>query len=295
MLINCPDQLYPRNASDRSMIKPSTQSFIQIMALPEAALNLAEAALLIALDEYPHLDVGEYLARIDDHASAVGQQGGRPEAMLDVLNQYLFEEQGFTGNQWEYEDPRNSFLNDVLDRKLGLPITLSVLYIEIGRRVGLPLEGVSFPGHFLVKLPVPGGEVMVDPFSQGITLTERDLERRLEALGSGPLLTRAIRAELLAAASKKAIIVRMLRNLKAVYFQRDEFEKALKVCERILTAVPDHPGELRDRGIIYQRLECYRAALGDLRKYLALKPDAADAENVRRQVIQLQNQAARLN
>jgi regulator of sirC expression with transglutaminase-like and TPR domain len=271
------------------------EHFARLMGLPEETLCLAEAALLIACDEYPDLDIGGYLDRIEDHASAVASQaGGPPERMLEVLNRYLFEEQNFRGNRRRYEDPRNSFLNELLDRKLGLPITLSLLYIEIGRRVGLPLQGISFPGHFLVKLRVPDGEIVLDPFSRGITLMRQDLARRLEDSGHPPP-SEAAWSQLLAAANKKAIIVRMLRNLKAVYLHSKEFEKALKVCDRILTILPDHPGEHRDRGAIYQRLDCYRAALEDLRTYLALQPAADDAEAVRRQVIRLQSQAARLN
>lgn len=275
-----------------------TERLARVVSAPEQDIDLAEAALLIAKDEYPALDVDAYLKRLDDLARRVQQ---RLSAQADVeeivitLNEVLFEEQGFSGNTADFYDPRNSFLNEVLDRKLGIPITLSILYMEIGRRVGLALEGVSFPGHFLVKFATDEGDVVLDPFAGGMPLSEEDLIERLhETVGDETAADTSL-GLLLGAAGKKEILVRMLRNLKVVYLQRDEYDRALTAMNRILTIEPDLAEEIRDRGNIFERLECFRAAAIDLQRYLRLCPDAADAQDVRRRVIALEHAAARLN
>jgi regulator of sirC expression with transglutaminase-like and TPR domain len=264
----------------------------------EEHLNLAEAALLIAADEYPDLDVDDYLQRLDELASSV--QGALPaEAGLEetvvALNHYLFVEQGFTGNADDYYDPRNSFLNDVLDRKLGIPITLSILYMEVGRRLGLPFEGVSFPGHFLVKCATNEGDVVLDPFWGGVPLSEDDLRDRLEETCGKPQAAAAPLAPLLSTANKKEILVRMLRNLKGIYLQREEPLKALAIINRILQLQPEIPEELRDRGRLYDRLECFGPAAEDLTRYLALAPGADDAGDVQHRLVELRQRVAYIN
>ena len=269
-----------------------------IVTQPENCLNLAEAALLVAAEEYPELDVDTYLQRLDELAQAVRhalpEEAGLEETVV-ALNHFLFVEQGFTGNADDYYDPRNSFLNDVLDRKLGIPITLSILYIEIGQRLGLPFEGVSFPGHFLVKCATNDGDVVLDPFWGGMPLSEDDLQDRLEESYGKPQAASAPLAMLLSAAGKKEILVRMLRNLKAVYMKREELLKALSTINRILQIQPDLPEEIRDRGQIYQSLECFRPAVADLSRYLVLAPTADDASDVQHRLVELQQRAASIN
>ncbi len=271
--------------------------FAQIAASPEEEVNLAEAALLIAKEEYPHLDVPAYLHRLDSMAANIQPRlGGSvlPEDLVGALNHYLFQEEGFAGNTHNYYDPRNSFLNEVLDRKLGIPITLSVVYMEVGWRLGLPLAGVSFPGHFLVKYHGTQGSVVLDPFSGGIPLSQEDLQKRLRGMyGSAPAASQIPR--LLASASKKEILARMLRNLKNVYLQKKDFHKALSAADRILLLRPNFPPEVRDRGIIYQNLECFQAALHDYQLYLKLAPQAPDAGVIRSLTATLQRAVARLN
>lgn len=280
------------------MTDPLKSPFEIIVAKSEAELNLAEAALLIAVDEYPQLQVAHYLRRLDQIATAV--QDRLPEEashlqVIRILNQYLFDEQGFAGNMENYSDPRNSYLNEVLDRKMGIPITLSVVYMEVGWRLGVPLEGVSFPGHFLVKFPHGDGEVVLDPFFKGISLSEKALEGRLRHLLGGDVPARDFLPHLLAGATKKETLVRMLRNLKAIYLKHDDQLRALSCANRILAVVPNNAQELRERGELYQRLECPRAAVDDFARFLELAPESDDADDVRRRLVDLRVSALRLN
>ncbi len=274
------------------------ERFARIVAVPEENLNLAEAALLIAKEEYPQLDVQAHLHRLDLLAEQIRSRLGgdtSPARIVEEINRYLFQEEGFTGNTSDYYDPRNSFLNQVLDRKLGIPITLSLIYIEVGQRLGLPLAGVSFPGHFLVKYRNAEDEIILDPFLGGSPLSQEDLENKLRQMYGNPAPAMAQLPRLLAAVSKKEILVRILRNLKGIYLQKSDFNKALSAAERILLIIPDFPLEVRDRGTIYQRLERFQAALTDYRRYLQLAPNAEDAGTVRSLIITVQRAAARLN
>ena len=274
------------------------ESFESVLSSAETP-DLGHAALLIAQDEYPTLDVVAYLRRLDRYADEIRMRlnfGADYEAKIGAMNQYLFDELGFTGNATDFYDPRNSYLNDVLDRKLGIPITISVVYMEIGRRIGLPLTGVSFPGHFLVKLPLDGAAVVLDPFNGGIALDESDLRRRLtQTYGDGAAAARAPLSALLASAEPTDVLLRMLRNLKNVYLQRGDHVRALRIMHRILELAPEAPEELRDRGNIYRELECFRAALNDYSAYLHHRPQASDALGVREHIVELQKIAAHLH
>jgi len=268
------------------MIMPpaARERFAQVVAGSEEDLDLAEAALLIAQEENPVLDVAAYLRRLDHLAAAVRArlpESPGPTDMIDSLNVQLFQEEGLTGNEQEYYDPRNSFLNEVLDRKTGIPISLSVIYLEVGRRLGLPLVGVGFPGHFLVKYSGSDGDIVLDPFFGGISLTHEQLTQKLRtAYGDQhPILSQVSR--LLIPTSKKEILVRMLRNLKAIYLQQGDFTRALASIDRLLLVVPNEALEVRDRGAVHQRLGQIQAALQDFRRYLQIAPQAEDAEAVR--------------
>jgi len=270
----------------------------EIAAGPDEGIDLAEAALTFAGAEYPGLDVAAYLARVDDLASIL--RGRLREDMpvaerILALNRYLFDELGFAGNAAEYYDPRNSYLNDVLDRRLGIPISLSVVYLEIGRRIGLPLHGVAFPGHFLVKCVVRDGAIVLDPYGRGASLSLDDLCTRLRALRNGIEPDSGQIRMMLVVASNREILTRMLRNLKGIYLQRRELAKAAGVIDCVIALAPQAADEYRDRGRINLEMECFRAALADLRSYLLLKPDAEDAIIVRQKAAELQHIAARLN
>ena len=269
----------------------------QVLSGPEEAIDLAEAALLIATHAYPDLDVAHHRARIEVLAKTLEsriQPESGPSQRILALNQYMFAELGFTANEKDYYDPRNSCLNDVLDRRVGIPITLSLLYMEIGARIGLPLEGVSFPGHFLVKCALPEGTVVLDPYAGGVSLGAADLQKRLRDV-RGDEDSNAIVASMLSAAGKKEIVLRLLRNLKAIYLRSQQFDRALPIMHWIIATAPDHPPELRDRGMIYQELECSRAALADFERYLELSPGCDDRDEIRGRIVELQRQSARLN
>jgi regulator of sirC expression with transglutaminase-like and TPR domain len=261
-------------------------------------VSLAEGALLIAAEEYHDLDVDSYLQRIQDMGATLRRRLrsdiSTTEALI-ALNRYVFEELGFSGNADDYYDPRNSYLNDVIERKLGVPITLAVLYIEIGRCIGLPLHGVSFPSHFLVKCVLRDGAIILDPYARGASLGLEDLQQRLQAIAKGLELDHAALNTMLATASPRDVFARMLRNLRAIYLSRGDRLKALSASNRILTLMPNAAEEYRDRAQLYLELECFRAALGDFRSYLRLKPDAHDSDIVTRHIAELAPVAARLN
>jgi regulator of sirC expression with transglutaminase-like and TPR domain len=271
--------------------------FRDLINRPEDEIDLAEAALLIAKGVNDALDIDAYLSQIEGLARQLQQRlsesVGEAERIL-ALNRFLFDEQGFAPNVDNYYDPRNSFLNEVLERRVGIPISLSILYIEVGRRVGLPLRGVSFPGHFLVKCKVNDGVVVLDPYCRGVSLSLNDLQQRLREVQGGEV-SRAIIAGMLVSANKKEILARVLRNLKTIYVQREEYAQALAVMEWIITLAPADAAEVRDRGLLFARLECPRAAVEDLERYLELTPDAEDAHELRGRVVELRRAAARLN
>jgi regulator of sirC expression with transglutaminase-like and TPR domain len=268
-----------------------------IVGSAEDEIDLAEAALLIAADEYRELDIPAYLTRIEEMGAELRRRlrlDISPTETILALNHYLFDELGFAGNADDYYDPRNSFLNDVLDRRVGIPITLAVLYIEIGRRVGLLLHGVSFPGHFLVKCVVRDGAIVLDPYARGASLGLEDLQERLQALHGSELPLQMVR-QALTATAKKEILARMLRNLKSIYRKRSESERALSAAHRLVALVPEVADEYWERAAIFLELECFRAAAADLHRYLQLEPGAEDAAQVRRELAEVEKIAARLN
>ncbi|MGE0556996.1 MAG: SirB1 family protein [Burkholderiales bacterium] len=277
----------------------AAQEWRRIARMRDEDVSLAEGALWIAAGEYPGLAVGDYLARLHDMAA---QLRGRLRAdiataeKLMALNHYLFDELGFSGNGEDYYDPRNSFLNDVLERRLGIPITLGVIYIEIGRRIGIGLHGVSFPGHFLVKCALRDGVVVLDPYSNGVSLGVDELQQRLRSAGGAGEIDDALLGQLLSAASNKEVLARMLRNLKGIYLRQDDWLRALSSSERLIALLPDDAGEeYRDRGGIYLKLECFRAAMGDFHTYLKQCPGAADVDDIRARIAELAPRVARLN
>jgi len=277
---------------------PIAQTWQDIISVPREQLNLAEAALVIAREAYPQLDIAVQLARIDALAATLKQRlrpDITPTEKLAQFNHYLFNELGYAGNSEDYYDPRNSYLNDVIERKLGIPITLSVLYIEVGRRLGLPLSGVSFPGHFLVKCALRDGAVIIDPYAKGASLGIKDLQKRLRVLvGSTDVAPEAV-MRLLAVAQPADIIARMLRNLKAIHNERGDKSRALTAVSQVIDLCPDAAGDYRDRARLLEELECFRASLADFETYLRLDPQASDAQIVRAKIAVLRERVARLN
>jgi regulator of sirC expression with transglutaminase-like and TPR domain len=261
-------------------------------------VSLAEGALLIAAEEYEGLDVDGYLGRIDEMGAALRRRLRSDISITEALialNRYVFDELGFSGNTDDYYDPRNSYLNEVIERRLGIPITLAVLYIEIGRRIGLSLHGVSFPTHFLVKCVLREGAIILDPYARGASLGVDDLQKRLAGATQDVEIDPALVVSLLAPASPNDIFARMLRNLRAIHVEKGEHLKALSASNRILALLPDSAEEYRERGELYAKLECFRAAVDDFRHYLKLNPQARDSSHIARRTAELEPLAARLN
>jgi len=271
--------------------------FRDLINRPDDEIDLDEAALLIAKSVNADLDIERYLSQIEGLALQLAERLSDSLSDTDrilALNRFLFDELGFAPNVENYYDPRNSLLNEVLERRVGIPISLSILYIEVGRRVGLPLRGVSFPGHFLVKCKVNDGLIVLDPYCRGVSLSLHDLQQRLREVKGGEV-SRAIIAGMLVSADKKEILARVLRNLKAIYVEREDGNPALSVMEWIITLTPTDAAEVRDRGLLFAKLECPRAALEDFERYLELAPDAEDAHELRTRMVELRQAAARLN
>ena len=261
----------------------------------QGEIDLAGAALAVAQDEYPALRPEVYLAKLDEYAARVRAFAGgetNPYRLVASMNYVLFKQEGFRGNRGDYYDPRNSFLNDVIERKKGIPITLSVLYMEVAARAGLKLRGVGFPGHFLVKYEDDEDEIVIDPFDKGEVRTLEDLQTLLDGLYNGKV---SLRPEFLAAVTHRQIIHRMLNNLKGIYLSEENLLKALSAAERLVILEPSSAPEIRDRGMLYLKLECFQQAIGDLETYLRLAPDASDIDDVREQVVELKKGAARLH
>jgi len=277
--------------------------FAEHLGRADACIDLAQACLMIAEDAYPGLDVDRYLGELERMAMRLRgplARGGDAEERVIALNRYLFDELGYRGNTEEYYDPRNSYLNEVIDRRIGIPISLAVIYIELGRRIGLPLEGVSFPGHFLVRLRLRGGTLVLDPFCGGAPQSEDELRSRLlrvippGSTGGVPPADLPLE-QFLEPASKRQILARMLRNLKGIYREAGKPERVLEVLNRLLVVTPEASVELRDRGLVYQGLECHRAALKDLTDYLEREPEAPDFYELRARVLELSTLCSRLN
>ena len=249
--------------------------FTQVAKSPDP--DLATTALLIARLEYPHLDASQYLDRLDLMGNAALKRLARtPEkdvlGRVEALNKYLFYEQGFAGTHEQYDDPRDNLLNAVLDRRTGIPITLALVYMEVARRAGVRVEGVNFPGHFLLRMPDPfetsthaERDLIVDPFHGGAVLSESDCRRLLvDRVGARATFDR----RLLVRATKLQIIVRMLVNLKRIYVKMRSFPQGRAVTELLLALDPSAMTELRDRGLLAYHLNDFAAALKDLEAYL---------------------------
>jgi regulator of sirC expression with transglutaminase-like and TPR domain len=269
--------------------------FTALVGRPEGEIDLAEAALLIAAEEYPDLDMAAYLtllARMGEELRRRTRDVRSAASALETLNHYLFDELGFAGNLEEYYDPRNSYLNEVLDRRTGIPISLSTVYMAVARHGGLPISGVGFPGHFLVKVASGGEEIVLDPFNRGAILTEADCQKLLDQATAGRA---RFSRELLRATGTKAILARMLTNLKGVYSATRQYAKALSCVERILLLTPDSVREIRDRGLLLAQMQRTEEAIRELTRYLKLTPAPEDADRVKEQVRALRMHQALLN
>ncbi len=278
-------------------VPTSRRAFAALLSLPDDAIDLGQAALLIARDEYPHLDVGAYLVRLDQMADTIRGRlrGGEGfTSQIAHLNRLLFEDLGFRGNVSDYYDPRNSFLNDVLDRRVGIPISLSTIYLEVARRIGCPLAGVAFTGHFLVRYTGHDAatDIFIDPFNRGAILTEAECRRLLASMYHGRI---EFTPDLLKRARNRQILERMLYNLRSIYAGEKDFHRTLRIQQLLLCIHPEGPREIRDRGLIQDRLALLSQAAADLETYVTLAPGAPDIPRIRIRLQEIQRLAPRMN
>ncbi len=261
-----------------------------LAAQADNTVPLLETALLIARDEYPDLDADLYDTLAQSHAEHLRPEIDAIEAWplkMAAINRHLFDELGYTGNHDEYYDPRNSYLNEVFERRLGNPITLAMVQMEVARRLGVPLDGVSFPGHFLVRLPVDDGILVMDPFNGGRPLGADELRERAKPHLGGDIPDDNALMHILDPASHRAILIRMLRNLHGVYAERDEWDRAARSADRVLKLSPEQPEAFRDRGLAYLKLDYQQGARHDLARYLQMVPGADDAQLLRERLVEL--------
>ncbi|HTZ83889.1 MAG TPA: transglutaminase-like domain-containing protein [Candidatus Acidoferrales bacterium] len=263
--------------------------------IEDEKIDLIRAALVIARSEYPKLEIEEYANRIEALARRVAAKAFESPAQrtLAVLNQILFDEAKLRGNRDDYYDPRNSFLNDVLDRGLGIPIALSIIYMEVAKRVGLHLSGVGMPGHFLLKhYGQDGHETLIDCFNRGDVLSRQDCQNRLDEIYSGEM---KLRPEFLHPISRRQILTRMLNNLKTVYLSTRNFRKALPIADLILVIYPQSAEDVKQRALLRYSMGMHGLAAEDLQEYLKASPNASDAEEIRQMSLSIRRMIALMN
>lgn len=273
------------------------RAFIEEVAKTDESIRLEYAALLIAAEDEAHrkVDIVECLMRLESWAAAAREYIAHSSSgnHIEIFNRFIFDELGLAGNQLDYYDPRNSYLNEVIERRKGIPITLAIVYLELGRRVGLGVEGVGLPGHFIIRVRERASQnaVLVDPF-HGKTLDLDDCQERLDEAFDGKV---RLTEEHLRAATTRGILVRLLTNLKAIYARAGLHRHALSAVERILILTPQAADERRDRGALLAQLERLPEAIAETEAYLQLAPHAIDAEQVREQLQALQRRQAMRN
>ena len=273
----------------------SRKTFEQLVTLPDGAIPLAEAALLMACEEYPQLEVSPFIDQLDEMAAVVRSMlrgGDSPQGTIEKINNVLFDEFGFRGNTENYYDPRNSFLNDVLQRRVGIPITLSAVYLEVARRLQMPIVGVGMPGRFLVKYRTPTEELILDPFNRGEILDREDCRSLVaQMFGDSVVFT----DEMLERVTHRQILARMLHNLKQIYLKAQTYDKGLAIVDMMLMVQPEDLQQYRDRGLLYLRLRQFAEAARDLDRYLKGAPNSADKDEIQQHLKDLQRIRAMMN
>ena len=278
------------------MIK-SNDYFVSLVQ-DDAHIPLFEAALFIAQDDEHPLDLSTCLTDIDKFAMRLKRRlhaDIAPIPKLRLLNNFFYQELGFSGNFNDYYNPDNSYLHKVMSTRRGIPISLAVIYMELAQQIGLDVKGISFPGHFLMKLSIKTGDIILDPFN-GASLSREEIEERLEPYfinGRNP--EDPPLASYLANATERSILARMLRNLKAVYAEQPHWKEFLNVQQKLVILLPGEIEERRDRGLAYSNLDCPNAALQDIEAYLAQCPQATDAELLRMRLPELRAASRKIN
>jgi regulator of sirC expression with transglutaminase-like and TPR domain len=283
------------------LLPPTALDYFASLVAEDASLPLLETAVAIAQHDYPRLDVQATLAEIDTLAAKLKRRlaaDAAPMQRLRLLNRFFFQELGFSGNVNDYYDPRNSYVHCVLETRRGIPITLALLYVELATQVGLDACGISFPGHFLAKVHMPQGEIVIDPFT-GQSMSRDALDALLmpyrrrgakNGLGDAPL------GSFLQPARPREVIARMLRNLKEVFRSSQDAPRLLGIAERLVILLPDAWEERRDRGLVHAALGARFPAMADLAGYLEHAPDAPDRPAIRKRLAELgHDDASRLH
>lgn len=264
--------------------------------IEDERIDLLRSALTFARIEDLHLDIEHYVRHVDELAVRVAekiQDPDDPPQIIAALNEVLFREEMFRGNTVDYYSPRNSFLHDVLDRRLGIPITLAVVYMEVARRVSFQLFGVGMPGHFLLKhYDVDGHSILIDAFERGSIVTEDDCRQKLDNIYSGQV---ALQPEFLLPVTRRQMLTRMLNNLRSIYLSQRDFRRAVQVVDLILVIYPRSPEDMKQRAVLRYNLNDYRGALSDFEEYIKMSPDASDAEEIRQTALSLRRSMAMMN
>ena len=275
-----------------------TQAFAALVRseIEDERVDLLRAALTFARIEDPQLDLEHYVRRVEELARRVAsriQDLDDPAQVIAALNEVLFQEEMFRGNTVDYYSPRNSFLHQVLDRRLGIPITLALVYMEVARRVGFPLFGVGMPGHFLLKhYDVDGRSILIDAFERGQVVTEEDCRQKLKSIYAGQV---TLQPEFLLPVTRRQMLTRMLNNLRSIYLAQRDFRRAVQVVDLVLVIYPRSPEDVKQRAVLRYNLDDYRGALSDFDEYVKMSPDASDAEEIRQTALSLRRSMAMMN
>lgn len=283
------------------------RAFETLIAGEDAAIDLAQAAFLIAEIEYPDLDTIMYFSQLDALARRVGVLLALPEGhllsplphdlspftVIHAVNKVLFEQEGFHGNREDYYNAQNSFLNKVLESRVGIPITLSLLYMEVCKRIGFQLDGIGLPFHFVLRYRLPAGaKFYIDPFEHGECMTEQQCRERIRSMAGGRI---RFQVQWFEPVSHRNFLIRMLNNLKHIYIRHEQYQYALAVCERLVLLAPTAASERRDRGIVHLQLRHYGQALRDLKAYTELAPDAQDRDEILEHIKTIRQTISMLN
>jgi regulator of sirC expression with transglutaminase-like and TPR domain len=271
------------------------EAFVTMVKGPETDIELARVALLVAAEADPNVDVdGELmvLSRWADELRSRLDPSWNNLQKLARLRAFVFEDLGFRGDRTDYFSPSNSLLHEVLKRRLGIPLTLGIVMLELGWRVGIPFEGVGFPGHFLVRLPGEPGDLLLDPYRRGMTVHEEDCRHMLAETTGGKI---QFDEHLIASVGKRDMIVRLLNNLKGAYLRAGKDALALTAVDRLLVIDPSDAGEVRDRGLLLYRMGQWSEALDCLNTYLEAMPHAGDRSTIERHVQALRQLLSSLN
>jgi len=264
--------------------------------IEDERVDILRAALTFSRIHEPALDVEHYVRRVDELAARVATKIDDPDDPVQIiaaLNDVLFREEVFRGNTVDYYSPRNSFLHHVLDRRLGIPITLALVYMEVARRVGFQLFGVGMPGHFLLKhYDVDGHSILIDAFERGSIVTEDDCRQKLDSIYSGQV---TLQPEFLLPVTRRQMLTRMLNNLRSIYLSQRDFRRAVQVVDLVLVIYPRSPEDMKQRAVLRYNLNDFRGALSDFEEYVKMSPDASDAEEIKQTALSLRRSMAMMN